>query len=113
MNRIYKILCAIAISLAVFGCASTPKPEIIAPLVVQHQERKLPNVPTIPPLSKFKPGKFTFKQPNDPSIIIGLDANSYLKLQEMMLGVNSRDKLWNNKLDKANKSILLLRGAKE
>ena len=91
------------------GCQTDTKPSVVREVVPQRSVQ----VPAVTPPPPFQPARFKFQRPEQPNAVVAMDPQNYNMFREFMLGINKREIEWNNKLEQANRSLLLLQGITE
>lgn len=97
----------LAATVLLAGCAQQVP---VAPVVVTPVEEVKPEVPEVTPPPRSTIPKFTFQDPRLPTAIVAMDAENYAAFREVLLLANKRELDWNSRLQRANKSIRLLKG---
>lgn len=101
MRYVVAFLC-----LAIAGCTTNVKPSVVTSVV----DQKNVQIPAVSPPSAFKPATFKFQRPEDKNAVVALDLGNYNLFRSFMLSVNKRELEWSNKLEQANRSLMLLQG---
>lgn len=94
------------IFLALVGCTPDTRPSVVTSVV----DQKNVQVPVVAHPPAFKPATFKFQRPEDKNAVVAMDLSNYNLFRSFMLSVNKRELEWSNKLEQANRSLLLLQG---